>query len=373
MLAIAAAIAGLTAVSGTGAFHGPALARAATGGTFADVSFIDARNAWALVTGCKARNPPCTRVETTSDGGRTWRSLTALPACTSAGPGCTQGRPVVTGLRRIGAQVGFALGTPSFITTDGGRTWRRLARAPIESVAPIDGVVYALTFSTSGCPAECDVALRRAAIGSSSFTLVRSFRNPSLGFGDALAGSGRNLYAVGYGHTAGGAQNAYSRVAISRDAGRTWSLRGDPCRLPGAREIDTTQVVAAGNDVALLCVPRGVVGSDSLLLSGDAGRSFTRLRQPVGDASQIALDARGDLAVANGVTSGTGSYRYRLALSSDRGRTWRMAYDRRARVGATQPPATLQLFGASVRWVIDSRTLLRSDDAGRTWQSSTAP
>ena len=81
-----------------------------------------------------------------------------------------------------------------------------------------------------------------------------AFRNPSQGFGDDLVGAGPDLYAFGFGHPAGGADTAYAHLSISRDGGRTWSFRGDPCRVPGKSEADTSQLAAAGRYVAVLCL-----------------------------------------------------------------------------------------------------------------------
>jgi hypothetical protein len=144
----------------------------------------------------------------------------------------------------------------AFVATGGGRRWQRIRHLRFESVTAAAGARFALTYSNTGCPAECNVALRRAANGSSVFARIPAFRSSSLGFGDALVGAGANLYAMGFGHVSGGADRAYSRVAISRDRGRSWSVRGDPCRERGPQEVDSTQVVAEGAYVAFLCVGR---------------------------------------------------------------------------------------------------------------------
>ncbi|MDP9257649.1 MAG: hypothetical protein M3Q31_13985 [Actinomycetota bacterium] len=334
------------------------VAPAASAGSFVDVSFSNARDAWALVAEpCQASAARCTAVETTTDGGRVWRRLASLPG----------------GLERISRQAGMAFGQAAFVASDGGRRWQRVRHLAFESVVPAAGATFALTYSHSGCPAACAVALRRAASGSSVFTRIPAFRNPSYGYGDTLVGAGANLYAVGFGHVSGGAQGAYARIAISRDDGRSWSVRGDPCRDPGATEVDSTQVVAAGTYVALLCVVR-TTGAGSIALSRDAGRTFARLRPPItgGYANQLALDAAGDLAVLDTVGGATGHSADRLTLSYDGGTTWRVALRRRSTRTTALPPS-LTLFGRSLRWLVSGRTLLRSDDGGRTWQSTSAP
>jgi hypothetical protein len=331
----------------------------ASAGSFVDVSFGSAQDGWALVAEpCQASSARCTTVESTSDGGRVWQRLASLPA----------------GLERISRQAGIAFGQATLVASDGGRRWQRVRHLAIESVVPAAGATFALTYSHSGCPAACQVALRRAASGSNVFTRVPAFRNPSRGFGDTLVGAGANLYAVGFGHVAGGAEGAYARIAISRDDSRTWSIRGDPCREPGATEVDSMQVAAAGSEVALLCVVRAT-GAGSIALSRDAGRTFVRVRPPItaGYANQLALDTAGDLAVLDTVGGARGHSTDRLTLSYDGGRTWRVALRRRSSRTEAAPPPSLALFGRSLRWLASGRTLLRSDNGGRSWQSTSAP
>jgi photosystem II stability/assembly factor-like uncharacterized protein len=348
--------------------HGERTPLAALRGRYvSNVSFVDARHGWALlVPGCVTRALSCSAIANvveTNDGGRSWAWLASLPAGSS--------------VRRLSLRVGFVLGSPSgsFMTTDGSHHWVLIRRA-IEAVTSLAGRVATLTYRGSGCPAACDVGLRLAAVGASSFAPVRSFLDPSRGFGDTLVGAGRDLYAVGFGHPEGGAGTAYSRLAISRDAGRSWSLRGDPCRLPNGRpELDAWQVAAAGRYVALLCVPRSQ-GTASIVLSRDAGRTFMRMPSPLNDsASEIALDARGDLAAANGLVSGGSFWNYRLAVSFDRGRTWRIALKSRAPApsDSAQRMSSLAIFSRSLRWVTGARTLWRSDDAGSSWQVTSLP
>jgi hypothetical protein len=62
-----------------------------------------------------------------------------------------------------------------------------------------------------------------------------------------------------------------------------------------------------------------------------------------------------------------------LTVSDDAGRTWSVALRRAAPTDAALEPPTLRLFGRSLRWAFDSRTLLRSDDGGRSWRASASP
>jgi hypothetical protein len=93
----------------------------------------------------------------------------------------------------------------------------------------------------------------------------------------------------------------------------------------------------------------------------------------VTNGNQIALDAAGDLAIANGVIAGGGPFTYRLAVSIDRGTTWRVALTHTTVVPRDTPPSSIAIFGRSLRWVLDDHTLWTSDDAGRTWRATSAP
>jgi hypothetical protein len=142
------------------------------------------------------------------------------------------------------------------------------------------------SYRRGGCPGPCDERLVRAATGTGSFRPVKTFRSPSQGIGVELAGAGDDLYAIGPGHVAGGGRDAYSRLSISTDSGRTWRLHADPCRTARDGEFDTGQIVAAGRYLGLLCIPRLTTGTAadrnrraSIMLSADAGRTFTRLRR----------------------------------------------------------------------------------------------
>jgi hypothetical protein len=338
-------------------------AQAAPDVSFGGVSFSDAQFGWAVFATECASGPVCARVVSTADGGRVWRPLSRLHVCDRAAAVLCW----VTA-HRLTATAGFVSGRQTMMTTDGGRTWVRAELPFVEALTAVPAGVFALTSSSSGCPAACDVVLRRAAFGERRFSPVRSFRNPTQGFGDDLAGAGPDLYAIGFGHPAGGAGTAYTHLSISRDGGRTWSFRGDPCRVPGQGEADTSQLVAAGRYAAVLCLARAG-GTTSLALSRNAGRTFARLRSPAAHARQIDLAANGTIAVVDMIEGGASVTRYRLVLSRDLGRTWRVVVRSHERLGPSSPPS-VHIFGRSLRALL-GRTLWRSDDAGRTWKLST--
>jgi photosystem II stability/assembly factor-like uncharacterized protein len=331
---------------------------------FTGMSFSDAQNGWAVFMTPCGSGVNCARVESTADGGRVWQQLAArLHVCAGVEAFLCEATA-----HRVTATLGFVSGRQTMMTIDGGHNWTRVAMPYVEAFTAVPGGVFVLTSTSGGCPLACNVMLRRAAIGAHEFAPVPAFRNPTQGFGDALVGAGPNLYAVGFGRPAGGAEAAYARLSISRDGGRTWSLRGDPCRVPGGSEFDASQLAAAGRYVAVLCRARGRTDT-SLVLSRDAGRTFARVNLPVAHGAAIELAANGTIAVVNILDGGEGLTHYRLALSHNLGRTWRIVVRSDERLG---PPAwpSIRIIGRSIRALI-GRTLWRSDDAGKTWKEST--
>jgi hypothetical protein len=341
------------------------------------MSFSDARHGWLL----RARDcwgPACSvEVDGTNDGGRRWSRLASVPTCTKAAATCAS----VFAVRRIRRRIGVLLADDTFVTTDGGHHWARARVAgPLEpALAYVAGGAYVLTYKHTGCPGPCDVELARGDIGAHDFSSVGTYLSPSQGVGDDLAGAGHALYAIGYGRVAGPMRDAYSRLAVSTDLGRTWKLQRDPCRTHRG-EVDAGAITAAGRYLALVCIPRETgTPADarrraSIVLSADGGRTFRRLHPPaLGLGLEIALDARGDLALANGIIGGEGSYTYRLAVSYDTGRTWKVALTQRGSVAAHKRTPSLAIFGKALRWTTGTQTLWRSNDAGASWQSTTPP
>jgi hypothetical protein len=329
------------------------------------MSFSDAAHGWALLPLCTGT--PCgVALDETSDGGRHWRFARAFRTADSWATA-----------DRLTARVGVITGSHPLMTVDGGQHWRALAR-PIEAASGGSGGPYVLTYSHGGCPSVCAPRLARLT-ARGRLVPVAAFRSPTRGDSDDIAASGPDIYAIGYGHPAGGAIDQYSHLSISRDAGRSWTTVGDPCRRAGTIEWDAEQIAVAGRYVALVCSDRQAGGAaggprPTIELSADAGRHFTRISQPfVGSSPEIALDARGDLAIANGEIGGSGSWTYRLAESFDRGRRWRLALRHQRPVAIAYWMPTISMFGPSLNVVTGGTTLWSSADGGADWHATAAP
>jgi hypothetical protein len=225
------------------------------------------------------------------------------------------------------------------------------------------------------------VARARAVLRSSAQHPVRTSGRRSVAghvpprFGEQLVSGGTNLYVIFYGHIAGGAGSAHATIEVSRDRGRTWSARTDPCGGSGEHEEDTSAVAAAGDYLAVLCVSRSGQGDTFTALSRDAGGTFTAGGPvPVSAAEQVAVSDEGAIAVGNGGISGGGKFDYELALSGDGGRTWRVAIRDREPVAEDLEAGSLQFVGPrNLSWVGYPYLVWQSSDAGHHWRTSAAP
>jgi photosystem II stability/assembly factor-like uncharacterized protein len=300
----------------------------------------------------------------TTDGGTSWQSMKPPPANIAGAGSCAD--PCVTHLRFANAEVGYAYGPGVlFMTTDGGANWVRLpggARA-LESLDR--NVVRVSAKCVPGCPWQVQVA----SLGSSRWHTTKTIE-AGMSPGVSLARSGNLVALAVYGHTSGGAASAPTTLWVSKDDGKRWSNRGEPCPQPlsGHGELDTT-LLAAGQDgsVTVLCTPRQAgAGSQFTLTSTDSGRSFNHwnepLKGPLRRASATALAAASAKTILVSLSDGT----YR---STDGGRSY-------VRLEGSSAPGSVDWLGFEnshdARAVsADGRTIWTTHDAGATWSSYT--
>lgn len=228
------------------------------------VAFFDARHGLlataaarcGYLAGCAAA------VEATADGGRTWTVRLQLRG------------PVTLSAER-GTQTALAeTRSAAFRTDDGGRTWRRVAKAAASTPAPCRG-----RFGFGGA-----VALTPSSVG----------------------------WLVCYGQ--GGVGGQPKQLYASRDGGRTWTLREPERRMPWFGYVLGLQMLADGHGWLLLS--RG-----GLVITADGGRTWrTASVTPPDEASPISaslLDDRTGFALL-------WDCHPRLVATSDGGRSWRV-------------------------------------------------
>ena len=307
----------------------------------------------------------------TADGGRTWRSFTAL--------GSASGVVIFDSPRHAVAE-SSAPGS-SVVTDDGGQTWRTLPLPGQGWLSFLDSD-HAWLLQAIGGPsiAPPPVALWRTVDGGASWQHLSMLGVPDTGqkgpllFVDAL----RGLQVAG---TSGG---SIASLLATVDGGDSWqqvATFGSP--MPGALLLNARIFVHGGH---LLAVPLWVTGAvvaqsgvgvqllgnevlhPSVSVSDDAGRTWSPLRAgpsvsvafngPVG----LTMDDHGRLVMFD---------RGRLWVSEDSGATWRARPAALPRgmetVGTiTAAPGALFVTARSDR-LASTDELLRSRDGGSHW------
>lgn len=233
-----------------------------------DLTFTSGTQGWALGTApCPSGSGDCAAIATTTDGTH-W----AVDPQLTVPPGVQQ-------LRFANSQVGYAFGPSTlFMSTDGGRSWRRQAGGALALESENNNVIR-IASSGTGCPAACNVRAEVSTIGGTAWTSTPI--EPADGYvgGVEFARGGEDAYILITNHPSGGGSRAYSTLFVTRNNGATWQRQGEPCPQPGATEADSTTVAAAPDGrVSVLCAVRGTSPSTNafVAVSTDAGRTFHR-------------------------------------------------------------------------------------------------
>ena len=336
----------------------------------ADVSFSSPSTAWALGTaGCRLGT--CTDLLESHDGGQSWVGR-AGPQAPMPGPDGTlptecSTRTCVSSVRFAttpgGDLVGYAFTPGLALSLDGGITWAN---------QPVDGTVLALEAShdnvirilspQGACPCS-GFTIQSSPLGSTTWTTVETATASRNAVGARLVRQGSRLALLLRGHTSGGASDARSDLLLSTDSGQSWTRHEDPCGPLAAAELDAIEVSLAPNGiVAALCQVRSA-GATSVVVSTDAGRTFSRPRTVPQTATLLA--AVGNALV---VAVGDGSDGHRtLQRSADAGRHWTQVASQLSTVarGSLFLGFTSDQSGT---WIgSDDRLLVRTLDGGVTW------
>ena len=342
------------------------------------MSFVSDSQGFALGTvPCRAGR--CVALLTTTDGGAAWRTLTP-PTRTAASYGiCAHGSPCVQQVRFATPRIGYAFDPSLLMTTDGGRSWRRLPAAGVSSLEAANGTVVRVTSPRPGCSG----LPYQVQSGPSGGTAWAALPAPPIVMicPPVLYRQGSRLVLVGYGNAAGGVP-ATARIDRSANDGRTWAAGPDRC---GGKDGYASGVAIAPPDVlVLLCrhqmpLPSGRYGPAWVRVSTDGGATFgpDQIVPSLASAGkgfitgyQIAAAGAGRLLVTE--AGSTDSY---VLLSTDGGRTWSTTL---RPAGATGGPATgpgtpgLILVGfqdSRTARIAQDGTVWTTTDGGRTWQA----
>jgi photosystem II stability/assembly factor-like uncharacterized protein len=287
---------------------------------YSDPVFVDSETGFALAT-TDPGGVPSERLVRSDDAGAIWQVIgTPFPV---AGDFSTLIFETV--------QVGYVYGPAGLLVTfDGGRSWRQ---APIdgelERVIPIASNVWATYASCPGVPSpteSCTVGLAISTNGGRSWSRVPGAPplSESEGGGEVLARvSLDKAYLLSYGPTAGG-------LAVTSDAGATWSALADPCVSGWSSEA----LAAPGNgQLWLICggPPSGDGQAKSVYRSVDGGREWSLTAStgfvagqgaPVGSIPLAGFVSQ--LATVSASVAWLGLGGLGLVQTTDGGRIWKV-------------------------------------------------
>jgi photosystem II stability/assembly factor-like uncharacterized protein len=172
---------------------------------------------------------------------------------------CTDG--CIRSIRFATTMIGYAFGASAlFMTNDGGATWTRQPGGA-DALETLNGNVIRLVSDHSGCPGPCNLQVKLAPVGSSTWTAVTL---PGGVIDTGLATLTRSGSAATIETSAGQAGSMHSVwLYTSADDGKSWTKRPDPCTTAGA--------AAVGAPQASQSITSGADGSISLLCGGVDG------------------------------------------------------------------------------------------------------
>jgi photosystem II stability/assembly factor-like uncharacterized protein len=324
-----------------------------TGFKITDLTFAYGEG-WALGSAdCLSGPGRCTALWHTSDG-QHWTSMGGERFNVVGVKDCTD--PCVNQIRFANPQTGYAFGPSAlFMTTDGGRSWRRQDGGAIQ-LETLDNNVIRVTGTDSGCPGPCVHGIETSAVGSSNWTRA-TFQPDLSGMITRVLlarGNGGYAYLLTSRSPAGGAENERSTLYRSTDNGAIWTNVGEPCP-QGAQEVDSGEVAASPDGrVSVLCTVRGK-DRTFLAVSTDAGDHF--VSRPGTISSAMAFLLAGDpntvlIAAQDG-----------MARSTDGGVTWQKVGDVTGQISWVGFES--QTVGRAVS--ADGTTIWTTRDGGATW------
>jgi photosystem II stability/assembly factor-like uncharacterized protein len=326
----------------------------------ADVTFVGPDDGWALGSSQCLKTPSrrCTALLHTTDGGRSWTSVTNPPA--NVGDSCAD--PCIGHVRFADKKIGYAYGQHTLLmTTDGGEHWTGESGGA-DALETLSGNVIRVT-DAGRCPPGCGYQVLTAPLGSDQW---QPSQLPGSASGDSvlLNRTGDSAYLLIQQHPAGGAGMQQPTLLTSSDDGRSWTHRNTPCPQDSGRygEIDgQLMTTAEDGSVSLVCAARGGAASSQFTVtSTNGGTTFAR-----GSKGAFGDVARAIGAASNSVLIVSADDTYR---STDSGKTWHP-------LGSTGPRMVswIGFENAVVGRAIstDNRTIWTTTDAGATWSRYT--
>jgi photosystem II stability/assembly factor-like uncharacterized protein len=300
------------------------------------------------------------RIAATADSGRTWR-VAGSPLPTGSGESWTN-------LTFTSPMAGFVYGNDVASTTDGGTTWTvaRLtapsSNASIVGVQAVGSSVWALVACLgqgAGDEPPCRDHLAVSADAGRSWS--------TLATGPMLLGDTGTLSRVNarlaYVHATSPDQEDGPGIAITEDGGSTWSYRKDPC----TGGIGEVLIGRTHSDVWMFCAGSPSAGQQlkQIFRSSDQARHWSAVVNHLSPADSGAFPGSGylnDMEVVSATTAWVALYRGGVWVSRDGGHRWAEAPIRGTELLADQISFTDPTHG----WAREDGVLWRTTD-GRHW------
>jgi photosystem II stability/assembly factor-like uncharacterized protein len=337
-----------------------------------NLTWINPTEGWALATE-PCTQGTCIRLASTTDGGEHWHALPDPPAHMQDGEANCSRQACVTSVQFATPTIGYLYGPALLMTTDGGRTWRRVPGLQTETLNAADGHAYRVAYAHDGCPGPCQPILQQAEIGSTNWQPMPSSLVPPDRSGEAqIVQSGATLLLALYGSQAGPV-SAQASVYRSTNAGQSWRHQNDPCAGLGPNpktEEDLTDLASSpAGFLAGLCTAH--VGRGTFVVTSSDGGAHWRPTNAVPSEQGLALVAAASattLAVATSATSGNGPFTAQLLVSIDQGRHWHVAATDPQQVTQVGVPAWIGFETSEIgRWIGDPHDYWTTHDGGRSW------
>jgi photosystem II stability/assembly factor-like uncharacterized protein len=329
----------------------------------ADWTWVSADHGWALVrTPCAAT--VCMTLRETTDGGRAWTTVRTPelldPYAQLDGGATCAVRLCAFGVRFVTSHVGWLFG-PSFLqTTDGGRTWTRVAGPDVIDVEASLGVALRLTTEHwADCDSTCTYHVEREVLGTNAWHQVTTAvpDNPS------LIVLGNDAYVVSVPPIG---SSAHAELRRSTDGGESWAAMTDPCTV--GRGDYNTMSGSEGPDgvLVVLCSDRQLL-QPFVRVSGDGGKTFGPRRSvPIVGASSGVVRATSAQTMLVAYRAGSTNA---VLTSSDGGDTWRTTL--RPSVPATDAVTLGWETTQTARAAFDTDAMWTTRDSGVHWVLNT--
>jgi hypothetical protein len=324
-----------------------------------DLTWISTESGWALgflldCTGTATDNSSghsCYPVLHTTDGGRTWDKVATLPEVNAGG--C------------CGVEIRFASKRDGFIvinghlltSSDGGRTWLPTTQTGVRAVEAARSGAVLLTNAVADDALCSPCRVLHAQLGSGRWSKTLELAGGTA----ALRRSGDTVLVASFANPAGGADNKSAQVRRSLDGGLTWTSEPDPCaavHIQGHYVPFATSFEIAGPAELVSCSSYTFdMGTHNfILVSPGDGSGFSDWRDTPCSYSRYALGSGTTIAcpALDGVH-----------VSRDGGSTWRLTLPAGGQAGADGCGFQTPDVGRCAR----GSTVYTTRDAGRTWSS----